>query len=176
MSSLPVPFLLLLLWHNVMQKNTIYQKSKTGIEYYDYTIGDGKTPSMGDKISFHYKGRLAGRQGWIYDDTRVSDNGEPVRIKLGSTPCVRGVEIGIVGDGEEMPAMRAGGKRRLVIPSKLGYTDRIQLPIPSDFGQQQRLYSTVLNPVRGEREKEALGDSLTGILVLDIDLLRVKKY
>lgn len=181
-----------------------YLKSSTGIVFYDYKIGDGISPVQGDKITFHYKGRLAGRQGWVYDDTKLI--GQPVRLTLGVTPCIKGLEIGILGDTNSdisgssdrgnigggndnintggngdrdsinsMPAMRAGGRRRLVIPAKLGYTDKVQLPVPADFGQQQRLYSTVLNPVRRDREAEALGDSLAGIVVMDVELLRVKK-
>ena len=68
---------------------------------------------------------------------------------------------------------RKGGKRRLIIPAKLGYTNKNQCPIPADFGQQQRLYSTVLNDVRGTREKEALGDSLAGIVVLDVEVVKI---
>ena len=68
---------------------------------------------------------------------------------------------------------RKGSKRRLVIPSKLGYKNTEQLPIPAEFSQRQRLYSTVFNNVRGNQEKTALGDSLAGKLVLDVKLLRI---
>ena len=146
----------------------------TGIDFYEYKIGDGPTVKSGDKVSLNYKGRLAGRQGWVYDDT-FQEGKEPVRLTVGTTNCIRGLELGLAGDGADggMAAMRKGGKRRLVIPARLGYTSTDECPIPSEFAQKQRLYSTVLNPVRGEREKEALGDSLAGKLVLDIELLRV---
>ena len=152
--------------------NPSYIRSPTtGIEFYDYKTGDGESVTYGSKVVFHYKGRLAGRQGWVYDDTSQID--EPVRLTLGSSKCIKGLELGLIGDGDVMPPMQKGGKRRLIIPGKLGYQDKEQLPIPLDFGQQQRLYSTVLNEIRGLRESEALGDSLAGRLVLDVDLLRV---
>eukprot|EP01041_Mallomonas_annulata_P004371 gene4371-8704_t len=150
---------------------SLYRKSTSGVEYYDYVIGDGISPAYRDKVVFHYKGRLAGRQGWIYDDTRAADL--PVRMTLGVSPCIEGLEKGLVGEGDSMPPMRVGGLRRLVIPASLGYKGKEQLPIPSDFSQKQRLYSTVLNPIRGDREREALGDSLAGIVVMDVDLIRV---
>lgn len=153
-------------------ENAKYLKSHTGIEYYDYRVGDGPDVKNGDKVIFNYKGRLAGRQGWIYDDTYAA---EPVRIILGATPAIEGIEIGFIGDDKIMPAMKVGGKRRLVIPSRLGYKNKEQLPIPRDFGSRQRLYSTVLNDIRESREAEALGDSLVGRLVLDVDLIRVEK-
>lgn len=154
-----------------------YSRSSTGIEYYEYKVGDGPAAKYGDKIVWNYKGRLAGRQGWVFDDT-FQEGKDPVRMVLGTTNCIEGLEIGIAGDKNEdaekaMPAMRKGGKRRLVIPARLGYMSTDQLPIPSEFGQRQRLYGTVLNPVRGDREREALGDSLAGRLVLDVELLRV---
>jgi hypothetical protein len=68
---------------------------------------------------------------------------------------------------------RKGGKRRIVIPARLGYKSTDQIPVPADFGQRQRLFSTVLNNVRTDREAAALGDSLAGKLVLDVELLKV---
>jgi FKBP-type peptidyl-prolyl cis-trans isomerase len=155
------------------QARTEYSRSVgTGIEYYDYKVGDGAAPKVGDKVVFNYKGRLAGRQGWIYDDTFV-EGADPIRVVLGNNECIPGLEIGLEGDGADMQPMRKGGKRRIVIPSKLGYSNRLQEPIPREYSQQQRLYSTVLNEVRDYHEKEALGDSIVGKLVLDVELLRV---
>jgi FKBP-type peptidyl-prolyl cis-trans isomerase len=38
-----------------------YQKSpSTGIEYYEYKLGDGVPAKFGDKVVYNYKGRLAG--------------------------------------------------------------------------------------------------------------------
>ena len=38
-----------------------YRKStSTGIEFYDYKIGDGPAAKFGDKVAYNYKGRLAG--------------------------------------------------------------------------------------------------------------------
>ena len=53
----------------------------------------------------HYIGRLAGRQGWVFEDTFLGDN-EPLRLVLGVTDCIPGLEIGIAGDGENMPPMK----------------------------------------------------------------------
>ncbi|KAJ1438777.1 hypothetical protein B484DRAFT_444386 [Ochromonadaceae sp. CCMP2298] len=153
--------------------NSLYTKSASGIEFYDYAIGEGANAKMGDKVAVNAKGFLAGRQGWLYLDTYAEDR--PCRFVLGdaTTPCIKGLELGIAGT-EDMPAMKRGGKRRLVIPSRLGYRNRAQEPIPLEEGQQRRLYSTVLNSVRADREEAALGDSLTGNLVLDVQLRSLK--
>ena len=48
--------------------NEYIRSSSTGIEYYDYTIGDGPAAKFGDKVLYNYKGRLAGSQ----DSTNLS--------------------------------------------------------------------------------------------------------
>ena len=68
-----------------------------------------------------------------------------------------------------------GSARRLVIPSKLGYNDRSAVvPLPRDWGRQQRLFSTVLNSVRTDQERAALGDDLVGVIVVDVEVRRVR--
>lgn len=164
----------------VVRNDVQYTKSATGVEYYDYKIGDGQEAHIGDKVSMNIKGYLAGRQGWLYENTYESD--EPVRLTLGKTPCIQGLELGIIGNENngdlskvaDMAAMKKGGKRRLVIPSRLGYQSTSQEPIPRSDDLQRRLYSTVLNKERSVREKEALGDSIVGKIILDVELIRVK--
>jgi FKBP-type peptidyl-prolyl cis-trans isomerase len=81
----------------------------------------------------HYIGRLAGRQGWSFENTYT--NGEPFRFTLGKDRVLAGLEEGIEG-------MREGGRRRLIIPSKIGYVDKQIGPIPKSFSNRQRLYAT----------------------------------
>ena len=40
--------------------NEYVKSTSTGIEYYDYKIGDGPAAKFGDKVAYNYKGRLAG--------------------------------------------------------------------------------------------------------------------
>ena len=164
----------------VVRNDVQYIKSSTGLEYYDYRIGDGEEARIGDKVSINVKGYLAGRQGWLYEDTYAND--EPVRLTLGDTPCIRGLELGIVGNNgneksgsvADIASMKKGGKRRLVIPSRLGYQNTNQEPVPRSDDLQRRLYSTVLNQQRSALEKKSLGDSIVGEIILDIELVRVK--
>jgi hypothetical protein len=81
---------------SVSSSSQYVHSSGTGIDFYDYQTGDPGSKNyakLGDKITLNYKGRLAGRQGWIYDDTFNTDT--PVRIKsLGSTNVIKGLELG----------------------------------------------------------------------------------
>ena len=40
--------------------NEYVKSTSTGIEYYDYKIGEGPAAKFGDKVAYNYKGRLAG--------------------------------------------------------------------------------------------------------------------
>ena len=74
-----------------------------------------------------------------------------------------------------MPPMHKGDKRRLIIPSRLGYISKDQQPIPKSEDYQRRLYSTVLNQQRSAVESRALGgDSVVGELILDVQVMRLK--
>jgi hypothetical protein len=156
-----------------------YSKSPSGLEFYEYKApseSEGPAAKQGDRVLLNMRAYLAGRQGWMYLDTFNSKSGEAVRLTLGETPCVRGLEIGLLGDGANMPAMKKGSKRRLLVPSSLGYTSRAQLPQPQDEGLKRRLFNTVFNPVRADREAEALGgESIVGKLIMDIQLISIQK-
>ena len=92
----------------------VFISTGSGLQYFDIKIGSGNVAAIGSRVTFHYIGRLAGRQGKPFEDTYAD---EPYRIVLGKDKIIPGLEQGLLG-------MREGGKRRLLIPSALGYSDR----------------------------------------------------
>ena len=120
------------------------------------------------RVTFHVYGRLVGKNGWVFMNTQEED--EPLRLACGRGLMIDGLEEGLMG-------MRAGGKRRLVIPSRIGYNDREHEPRPRTFGQQQRLYGTVLNDVRRRQERastELGGNDVAGVVALDVQMVTVR--
>jgi peptidylprolyl isomerase len=100
-------------------------RSDSGLYTQDQVVGTGATAEAGRLVNVHYTGWLAnGRQF----DTSLDTN-QPIEFRLGATPypeVIQGWEEGLLG-------MKVGGKRRLVIPSKLGYGSRGSPPsIPPD--------------------------------------------
>lgn len=77
----------------------------------DLTVGTGQTAKLGDSIRVHYKGTFA-QTGQKFDSSY--DSGQPVSLSLAQGQLIQGWVQGI-------PGMKVGGKRRLVIPSSLGY-------------------------------------------------------
>jgi len=148
-----------------------------GLKYADIVEGLGPAVTDSNAIRIHYKGRLVGKQGWFFDDTYATD--DPIRIDLKADVLVEGFRRGIVGSTDAdvgIGGMRVGGRRRIVVPSSLGYVDKKVMPIPKDMGQRRRLYSTVMNSNRIDREREALGgNDLAGVVMFDVELLRIIK-
>lgn len=154
-----------------------YETSSSGLKYYDYPTykdNDNKevVANKRSKVSIDVKGYLAGRNGWNYIDTIADDN--TIRLDMEKTPMIEGLKIGIIGDGSDIPPMHKNEKRRLVIPSRLGYETVNDEPIPINDDNKRRLYSTVFNNERKTRESKALGDSIVGEIILDVTLKRVK--
>lgn len=76
----------------------------------DILIGSGKEAVSGNKISVHYLGKL--EDGTKFDSSY--DRKQPFEFMLGAGEVISGWDLGVSG-------MKEGGKRKLTIPSDLGY-------------------------------------------------------
>lgn len=89
--------------------NTIpAQQGELKIE--DIIVGQGQEAKSGDTVSVHYTGTL--ENGKKFDSSL--DRGQPFETKIGVGSVIKGWDQGI-------PGMHVGGRRRLTIPSDLGY-------------------------------------------------------
>ena len=85
--------------------------------------GSGKKAEVGDEISANYVGTL--KDGTQFDNSY--DRGQPYTFVLGIGQVIDGWDQGLVG-------MQVGEKRRLEIPSSLGYGDLGSGIIPGGAG------------------------------------------
>jgi FKBP-type peptidyl-prolyl cis-trans isomerase FkpA len=83
------------------------------LRYRDLAIGDGDEARSGKLVQVHYTGWL--EDGTEFDSSRRS--GRAFSFVLGSGQVIAGWDKGVAG-------MRAGGKRELLVPPKLGYGAR----------------------------------------------------
>jgi len=86
-----------------------YVKAESGLIYLDLIEGEGKTPSDGQQVVFHYT-------GYNENGRRVDSSyqqGQPARTRLGIKGMIPGFEEGI-------RTMHLGGTRRIIIPPELG--------------------------------------------------------
>jgi FKBP-type peptidyl-prolyl cis-trans isomerase FkpA len=91
----------------------------------DLVVGTGDTAANGRRLTVFYT-------LWLYDPSGPESKGTQKETNVGGTPyaftlgtgsVIRGWDIGVVG-------MRAGGKRRLIIPPDLAYGAGGQGSIP----------------------------------------------
>lgn len=82
----------------------------SGLKYTDTVVGTGATPQKGQTLSVHYTGTL--ENGTKFDSSR--DKGKPMDFRLGLDPMIKGWDEGFA-------TMKVGGRRKLIIPSALGY-------------------------------------------------------
>jgi len=87
--------------------------SPSGLQYIDEVVGMGKTPQIGDNVKVHYTGTL--EDGTKFDSSR--DRNQPFEFPLGVGRVIKGWDEGVA-------TMKVGGKRKLIIPSELGYGKR----------------------------------------------------
>ncbi|CAA2992173.1 peptidyl-prolyl cis-trans isomerase FKBP13, chloroplastic [Olea europaea var. sylvestris] len=88
----------------------------SGLAYCDQVVGYGPQAVKGQLIKAHYVGKL--EDGKVFDSSY--NRGKPISFRIGVGEVIKGWDQGILGvDG--VPAMLAGGKRKLRIPPELGY-------------------------------------------------------
>ena len=76
----------------------------------DIKVGEGVEVKSGDTISINYKGTLL--DGTEFDSSYKRN--KPFETKIGVGQVIQGWDQGILG-------LKVGGKRKLTIPSSLGY-------------------------------------------------------
>lgn len=85
----------------------------SGLKYIDQVVGTGDVAVAGKTASVHYTGWL--ENGKKFDSS--VDRGQPFSFPLGAGRVIKGWDEGVQG-------MKVGGKRKLTIPSELGYGSR----------------------------------------------------
>ncbi|XP_038988482.1 peptidyl-prolyl cis-trans isomerase FKBP17-1, chloroplastic-like isoform X2 [Phoenix dactylifera] len=138
-----------------------------GVKALDLRVGAGETPVDGDQVAIHYYGRLAAKQGWRFDSTydHKDEIGDPVPFLfiVGSGKVISGIQAAV-------KSMKVGGIRRVIIPPSQGYQNPSQEPVPPNFFDRQRLFTTIFNPTRlSNREGSTLGT-----LIFDIELVSIR--
>jgi peptidylprolyl isomerase len=80
----------------------------------DIVVGEGNEATAGQTAVVHYVG-VGMTSGEEFDASW--NRNEPFSFRLGAGQVIKGWDEGVVG-------MKIGGRRRLVIPSRLGYGER----------------------------------------------------
>lgn len=89
------------------------QTTASGLTYEDLIEGGGTVAQAGQTVSVHYTGWLT--NGKKFDSSK--DRNQPFTFELGLGRVIKGWDEGVAG-------MKVGGKRKLTIPSTLGYGAR----------------------------------------------------
>ena len=105
--------------NNTATQGTTMNRTKTnsGLEYSIMQEGSGASPKKGDTVMVHYTGWLDnnGQPGAKFDSS--VDRNQPFSFKIGVGYVIQGWDEGVM-------SMKVGEKRRLFIPSALGYGSR----------------------------------------------------
>lgn len=96
-----------------------YTTTASGLQYFDFEVGDGARPQEGQRVSVHYT-------GWFTDGKKFDssvDRNDPFGFSLGKGQVIKGWDEGVA-------TMNIGGKRQLRIPGDLAYGPRGRGGIP----------------------------------------------
>ena len=97
----------------------------TKLEIEDILVGSGRAVNAGDTVHVQYTGTLTNGKKF---DSSYDHGGEPFKFTVSKGEVIKGWDQGVIG-------MKVGGKRRLRIPSDLGYGEKGSPPnIPPGAG------------------------------------------
>jgi FKBP-type peptidyl-prolyl cis-trans isomerase FkpA len=97
----------------------------TKLEVEELTVGTGRVANAGDTVHVQYTGTLTNGKKF---DSSYDHGGDPFKFTISKGEVIKGWDEGVVG-------MKVGGKRRLRIPSDLGYGEKGSPPdIPPGAG------------------------------------------
>jgi peptidylprolyl isomerase len=82
----------------------------SGLKYTDLRVGTGPSPQPGQTVTVNYVGKL--QSGKQFESSY--DRGQPADFAIGVGRVIKGWDEGLM-------TMKVGGKRKLVVPGKLGY-------------------------------------------------------
>jgi FKBP-type peptidyl-prolyl cis-trans isomerase FkpA len=95
------------------------------LEIEELAKGSGRQAQAGDTVHVQYTGTLTNGKKF---DSSYDHGGDPFKFTLGKGEVIKGWDQGVAG-------MHVGGKRRLRIPSDLGYGEKGSPPnIPPNAG------------------------------------------
>jgi peptidylprolyl isomerase len=92
----------------------------TELEVKEVVEGTGREAKVGDGVTVQYH-IVDYENGKLFDSTW--DHSSPFSFKLGTREVMPGMEQGIEG-------MKVGGRRELIVPSKLGFGDKKNGSLP----------------------------------------------
>jgi FKBP-type peptidyl-prolyl cis-trans isomerase FkpA len=81
----------------------------------DLVVGTGDEAHDGDKVKVNYTGHLL-KTNFMFD-TSIGKGKKPFEFTIGKASVIKGWDKGVVG-------MKVGGKRKLTVPSRLGYGEK----------------------------------------------------
>ncbi len=162
--------------YNCKGKDTV--KLNDGLAYIVVKKGKGKKISTGDKAFMQYTGYFTNGKKF---DSSFDNGGKDFDFILGRGRVIKGWDIAIVG-------MKAGEKRRLLIPYQLAYGEKGRAPIPPKanliFDIELSKFETISYPNFGSSQNDTINlpsglkyiiaDSTNGIKPQPYDTVVIK--
>lgn len=111
-------------------KHSAMRSLGMGVRVQELSSGNGQLVKDRSRIRVHYVGRLGVPRKGINEQSTFSlgkvfdqSRGKPLCFRLGRGEVIKGWDIGIQG-------MRAGGRRRILVPPAAAYGDQTLPDIP----------------------------------------------